>query len=314
MSDATYEQLFKRLIVHAPDVSVPLAMEFINTAYSRALALHDWSALRALVNVYIPAAESTGTLSMTQGSSTITGVGTAFTSDMEGRQVRVDAQPYFTILSVQSPTSLTVDRAWVKPSATGLAYEITLSIITTPSDFGHFISFVDPENNWKLHTSFLSENIDQWDAERTSAGTSFLVVPQGVTGSGYATIAAGLRRFELWPRPSGAHVYSYSYIRKPPLLNAYSDRPIWPIRGDVIRAGAIAELCKWPGSRQTPNPHFDLNLSALYAEDFRRELGRCAREDQEVAPTNISYDDPFNGLMFAPLDARFIQSHDIVTG
>lgn len=314
MSDQTFEALFKRLLVHAPDLSWPLAQEFVNTAYSRALALHDWSALRSRQDVFTPAVYSTGTIAMVQGSTTVTGSGTAWTSDMEGRQIYVDGQPYFTILQVVGPTQVTVDRAWAQANEAGLSYEIGLYIFTAPSDFLHFISFTDPANNWRLHTDFLSEDVDRWDAERSSAGTPFLVLNQGVTGSGYATIAAGLRRFELYPRPTGEHLYSYTYYRKPALLSAYSDRPIWPLRGDALRAGAIAELCKWPGTKQTPNPHFDLNLYALYEQDFQREIGRCAREDQEVAATNIRYDDPFHGMLFAPLSASFLQAHDIVVG
>jgi hypothetical protein len=55
MADQTYEQLFKRLLLHAPGLSPQLAGEFINTAYSRALGLHDWSALRGRADVFIPA-------------------------------------------------------------------------------------------------------------------------------------------------------------------------------------------------------------------------------------------------------------------
>jgi hypothetical protein len=313
MADQTYEQLFKRLLLHAPGLSPQLAGEFINTAYSRALGLHDWSALRGRADVFIPAPYATGTIDLTLGSPTMTGTGTAWTSAHEGWQLKIAGQAYFDVVSVDSPTQITLSRAWAMDSVTGSEYSLSLTIVNTPSDFLHFISFVDPQNNWKLHQGFLPEEIDSWDAERTSSGTPFLVVPAGVT-SGFATIASGLRRFELWPRAAGAHTYSYTYYRKPALMSAFSDRPIWPLRGDAIRAGALTELCKWPGTSQTPNPHFSLELSQVYQTDFDREIGRCAREDQEVAATDITYNDPFHGLMFAPLDARYLQSHDVVVG
>lgn len=313
MSDQTFEQLWKRLIVHAPGIPVPLAKEFVNTAYSRALALHDWSALRGRVDVFIPAQQAAGTVAVAQGSSTVTGSGTAFGTDMPGRQIRIGNSSYYTILTVDIfLQTLTIDRAWVGETASGLSYEINAAYFAAPSDFNHFISFIDPANNWKLHLKFLSEDIDRWDAERTSAGTPFLVVSQGLTPSGITGVSANLRRFELWPRSVGPHVYSYSYIRKPPLLSAASDLPIWPLRGDILRAGALSQLCRWPGTVQAPNPHFSADLAQLYENDFVRELGRAAREDQEIAATNIQYDDPFGGMIFAPLDARFIQSHDIV--
>ncbi len=312
MSDQTFEQLWKRLVVHAPDIPIPLAQEFVNTAYSRALGLHDWSALRARSEVFVPAEHSAGTVDVTQGSAALVGSGTAWTADMEGRQFRVAGQPYYTILAVTSATAITLDRPWADETATGQDYTINYVYVRVPEDFGHFLSFADPSNNWRLHTNFLSEDIDRVDAERTSAGTPFVVVSQGVTPAGSATIDPGLQRFELWPRPNGPHLYSFFYMKKLPLMSANADRPIFPLRGDVLRAGAIGELCKWPGTIQTPNPHFNLDLQAIYERDFIRELDRCDREDQEISATNISYDDPFGGMIFAPLDAKFIQSHDIV--
>lgn len=310
MSDQTFEQLFKRVRLHAPDLSPQLAMEFVNTAYSRSLALQDWSALRSRADIYIPPAHIDGTIDLTLGSAVVVGTATNWTSDMEGWQLRINGQAYFDILSVDSSTQITLSRPWAMESVLGSEYEISLTIINTPSDFLHFIDVIDPQNNWKLHLGFLPEQIDAWDAERTSSGSPFLVVPAGVT-LGFATIPDGLRRFELWPRAVGAHTYSYTYYRKPALMATFSDRPIWPIRGDALRAGALVELCKWPGTKVTPNPHFSLELAQVYQTDFDREIGRCAREDQEVAATDITYNDGFNGLSFAPFDAKFLQTHAI---
>ena len=71
---------------------------------------------------------STGTVTMTEGSTTITGSGTAFLSARDkGRRFRVRGMTKygdFTISSVTNGTEVIADRAWRGPTKSGLAYDI----------------------------------------------------------------------------------------------------------------------------------------------------------------------------------------------
>lgn len=71
---------------------------------------------------------STGTLTMTDTDTAVTGSGTTFVSARDlGRRLRIRGMPQagdFTITAVGGATSLTLDRAWPFPGKSGLAYDI----------------------------------------------------------------------------------------------------------------------------------------------------------------------------------------------
>lgn len=309
MSDQTFQQLWQKLIVYAPNIPVPLAQDFVNAAYSDALAMGGWAALRGDGDFFIPPPETTGTVTLTEGSAVMTGSGTSWTVSLEGQQLVVDGTgPYYTVLTVDTPTQITLDRVWGNESITNTPYTIQLIYVRPPSDFLYFLDVVDVQNNWKIRINdILQEDIDRFDAQRSYAGTTWIAAPAGLTPAG-STVEAGLRRYELWPRPTGPKTFAYRYIRRPALMSAATDRPIWPIRGDILRSGAIAELCNWPGTEQLPNPFFDVNLYQLHRSRFEREINKAQREDQEFTATDIRYN--MYNLPWAPLDAKFLQTHD----
>lgn len=87
----------------------------VNTSISRAqkefMNYGDWGFLQQYQgNVYIPivAVYSTGYVSVTSGSQTITGTGTTWTADMVGRYFRVSDQETYEIQAFVSTTSLTL--------------------------------------------------------------------------------------------------------------------------------------------------------------------------------------------------------------
>lgn len=308
MSDQTFGQLWRRLKLHAPGLPIPLAQEFINTAYSKALGMGDWSGLRGEAEFVLPPIYNAGTFSVTQGATGVAGSGTAWTADMEGRQIFADGKaPFYTILRVEDPQTLFIDRPWADSTVTNGTYQIQLIYVRAPSDFLRFLRVVDPSVNWLLRTNVLQEMIDRWDPQRSNSGQAWVIAPAGFTPAGSTTISAGLRRFEVWPRAQDTF-YKYTYIRKPSLLSADTDRPIFPIRGDALRAGAIAELSKWPGTAQEPNPYFDARFYQIYEEDFTRKINQCQREDQEITPTDVAYANETQ-FPWAPVDANFIQTH-----
>jgi len=324
VSDANFEGLWKRLRVFAPEAPIPLVQEFVNTAYSRALAYHLWNDLRGQSAAQVPALYNTGNVTVVQGSATVTGVnGAAFTTAMINRQFFTGAgtvadpsstgtlAPYYTIIARPDATTLTLDRPYEKPTdATGdLTYSILQVYIEMPSDFLRFESIVDIDNNWKLHTNFRQEQINIWDAKRSVSGTTWIVAsapPRFPSGG-----AAEIQRYELWPKTSpGPKTFPFWYTKKPALLSAATDRPISPIRGDVIRKGALAELACWPGTGTSPNPYFNLDLHVRLDKEFTDGLDHLVREDNERSQRAVWYED-WEGVPYAPIDARYLQTHDV---
>lgn len=302
MADSTFLQLWRRLKAHAPDLPVPLAQEFVNTAYSRALGSYRWSQLRGAGTLYVPAPYETGTVSLTNGSATVTGSGTAWTASLEGRQLILGGiAPFRDIADVSSATSLTLSQAYQGPDLTSQTYSIQLCYPTLPTDFEMFISVVDLVRNWKLWDAFLPEFVDRWDAQRSYTGTPWIVLPA-------APNTAGVRRCEVWPRPGVEATFQFTYLKKPALMSADADAPIYPLRGDVIREGALAELALWPGLANQPNLYFSPETHRLHEQRFWKGVGLCQVEDQEIFPTNFYYPE-WDSWPHVPLDAKFLQQH-----
>lgn len=306
MSQETFEQLWKRLLIYAPECPPVLAQEFINTAYSKCLSHMGWTGVRGESAIILPAPYTTGTISATQGSATITGSSTVFASTMVGRQLFTEGQsPYYTIIAVASATSLTLDREWEKASVSGSTYEINLVYPVMPEDFLYFEAVVDTSNNWKMRTDFQQWQIDSMDPQRSDSGT-----PWVLAAATFSPVVGeeNQPRYEIWPRTSGPKTYPFRYMKRINLLSAASDLPIFPIRGDVLRAGALAELSRWPGTGSAPNPYYGETNYRMNHEQYMGGLRQLEREEQSLNQTDIHYDE-WEGYPLAPLDARYIQEH-----
>jgi hypothetical protein len=304
---STFVDLWRDLLVLAPNLPIPFAQRAVNVAYRRALDSFRWSALRGESEFYIPVPETTGTVDVTQNSLTVTGAGTAWTSALVGRQFFVGGKaPYYTVAAVSSPTSLTLDRVWGAASATGQSYSIQLVYLTPVSDFLQFTDIRDVTNNWRWMGLTTVEFLDKFDAQRSYSGTSYVLaaVPPGSTATGFP-------RYEIYPRPPGEASYPYRYIRRPAELSANSDVPLYPIRPETLRYGALAEIAKWPGTSDRPNPYFDTNIFAENEAAFQESVGRDNRIDQEINPTDLSYEPVSTGFPSFPWSASFIQSHPL---
>lgn len=312
MSDTTFEALWRRLLLYFPELPVALAQEFVNTAYSRALARKHWSALRGYGEFVIPATYSTGTASAAVNDTAVGGNGTTWTTAMVGRQIYFGGTgPYYTVVRVDSPGDLVLDRPYggTEDLSNG-TYTIELIYLPVPSDFLSLLSVRDIDNNWKLYINrFSQEQIDSWDSQRSTSGTPWLIVP-----AAYSTAVSGTNtpstvptpRYEIWPRSGGTKRYSFEYIKQIPLLSAASDRPIFPLRGDVLRHGALAELAMWPGTRQLQNPYFSTDQHSTHEDAFDKGLNAIEVEDENIAQTMIRY---HSDMPYAPFDAAWLQSH-----
>lgn len=317
MADQTFEQLWKKVQLYAPDLPTPLAQEFINTAYSHAITWDRWKELRQEFDLSLPVVHQDGLVEAYRGDPVVVGTGTNWTANMLYRQFMVNSiTPMFTIIGVDVPNQeITLDRVFAGThEGPNLSYEIGQYYIEVPSDFGTWDIVRDVDNNWKLHTNFQQRQIDVWDTKRATTGTPWVVAaaPSRLTYlAGVPTSAPPVMRYEFWPRPSpGPKNYACRYIRKPPLLTNPDDRPHAPIRGDVLRKGALAELALWPGTATVKNPYYDIQNHNVMAKEFLQGLSECWKMDQEYAQTAILYED-WEGVPYAPIDARYLQSHDI---
>lgn len=308
--DTTFGELYRMLELYSPKCPPALLQQFVNNAYSRALSAYSWSALRGTGAFYVATPYQTGTVTMTNGSATVTGVGTSWISAAHAEKQLVvgNLGPFWDIATVDSPTQLTLTTPWVGITGS-YTYAIQLIYLVMPTDFLALTFIADVSSNWwPLEFTMTQETIDKYDPRRTLGSTPIHVVEATVSPF---TSSLNQVRYELWPRTTGEKVYFYRYGKRLPLLDADSDRILYPLRGDIVREGALADLSMFPGTEENTNRYYDPSGAqanyhlALYKEG----LSLAKLDDQGMRPLNVSYKDEYMNLFPLPGSDWWTRNH-----
>lgn len=172
----SYQQVWNRLLLRCPSLSPKLAQDFVVNAFRRLAEMRRWSWLVKFGQFIVPDVYSTGTVTVTLNSTTVTGVNTVWTAAMVGRQFRVGlAAPIYTVAQFNTSTSIELDSVWGGDSASGETYSIYQCFFTVPTDFYQFITVVDPEFAWQLFLDASQSEINAMDPQRANVGNSYLV-------------------------------------------------------------------------------------------------------------------------------------------
>jgi hypothetical protein len=313
----TYAGLWRRVKLHAPDVSPLLAQDWITRSFREVAERRCWSWLLKPGQFVLPVVVKDGTVTVTLNSAAVTGnaaAAAAWSTSLIGRQFRIGSStPIYTITDVTTVVAandtLTLDQVWGAATAAAQNYEIYQAYVTVPSDFHSFIAVIDPSQNWRLWANRWSQgDLNAWDAARTNAGSSYTLVPFA-----YDTTTTPPRpRYELWPHQKAAYVYPYLYeIRATDLGDSGAVLPFY-IRGDVLLEGALAKAARWPGVTGAPNPYYDLVLAREHETRFQQQVAELGRQDDEVLEQDIQYYQGWNSLPWAPFpgDAAWLQKHE----
>jgi hypothetical protein len=300
MANKTLRAMGREIRLYNPDVGIKLAESWINNRYLRASEKYMWSYKMAESQFDTPIVYNTGTVTMTDGSATVTGSGTTFTSGMVGRLIKVSTYSYL-ISAFGSSTSITIDRNWENATESGSSFSIVGAVITPPTDFQSFVSVYDPVESWTLRLGLNSQWLNIVDPQRTYGASPRALVSRFYNSSDVAT-------YELWPHPTVQRNYPYLYEKRIAAL-AVGGTPPPIIRSDVLILGALADLSRWPGTPGRPNPLADPNRLnwRMYDEEYRRELEKLFVEDQNIYLNN--YMPKRFQTNIAPMDADYIQSH-----
>lgn len=190
----TFQDLWNKVILRCPSVSPKLAQDFIVNAFRRLAERKRWSWLVKQGQFITPDVYITGTVSVTNGSNLVTGVGTTWTGAMVGRQFRVGlAAPIYTIQSVLSTTSLELDAPFGGPTGTTVGYNIYQCFFAVPEDFHQFITVYDVNFNWQLVLDISQYELNIWDAQRANVGNPFVVSFRDYTTSQVGLVGTALQ-------------------------------------------------------------------------------------------------------------------------
>lgn len=130
----TYGELKLRFVKAFPGVDVELIEGWIGDVLADILHELPWQRQNATSVLQTVAPYSTGTITLTAGSNSVTGSGTTFSALMTGRALRVTGRNEIYEFTQVSPTTGTLDRGYEGTSSAGLSYSIFQHVYVLPAD------------------------------------------------------------------------------------------------------------------------------------------------------------------------------------
>lgn len=204
----TFDQIVGRVLLHCELAGEPLARVWVDNAFREIGEYRPWSWKVRRGQFLIPTVYNTGTMTVTTGSDTVTGIGTVWDSSLEGRQFRAGNPPLYTVKKVFSTTSLQLDLPWAAASLTSSGYEIYQCLFTAPADFFSFISVLNPTAGFQMGWGVEARELDQKDSQRKSAGLPYLVASADYTLDGAGTVGAVVHAIGTGASPSSSGIYT----------------------------------------------------------------------------------------------------------
>lgn len=207
----------------------------------------------------------TGTMTATEGSTTITGTGTTWTSGMVGRKITCENATYI-IATFVSTTEMTISTNYAGAGGGGLSYKIFQDEYSLASDCEDVLS-VRQENHPHKLIKVGIEVIDDYYPQRSSFGYPVAYSIVGYDSSDYMVVA-------LYPNPNVARNVYYRYKKRVTEMSADTDTPIIPLRYRWVMAkGALYVVAKY----------LDMpDIGGDFEREYRQGVAQLISADRKV--------------------------------
>ena len=219
----------------------------------------------------VPVVISPGTVTVTQGSTTVTGVGTQWIADgnvTPGMKFSLgNASPWYVINAVLTDTQLELENPYVEGDLSGSLFFIYQDVITLPQDCEKIVNLMtaDPDRGG------VAMPIARIDLD----ALVYLPRSQGVPTQ-YAMMEltdGGSQTMRVWPVPDIAYGYQITYLNKWVDLVDDTDVPqLEEDKRDIMTIGAL----KW-GYLQAFEAGKAQLAEARYERDLARAIGIASR-------------------------------------
>lgn len=322
----TFHELVSEITGMVPDYSALKARRDLNRAWRDLLDKRPWSFLIAEGAFAAPAALTTGTVTITQGSrlvqpdadATAAWNAVPLTSFL-ARQFRFGAEGSIYNLTAWTAGALELDRPVFEASATGIGYRIYQCYFPPPPeamagappgefDFNRWISVLDPVQAYPLKLDKGKAWLDVRDPQRADAGPAYYIVD-------YKTSATGVPLYEFWPHPTGGQQYVCLYKRRGLAFTSGTQAlPQMLPDGLVLNRALYRSVYPWAAANAGRFPALQrTNWQYLIREargDYLMDLQAAQLQDDNVMLQSIT--GPRRVWpAFGPIDGRFMQSHSM---
>ena len=227
----TFGELKDTIQDMVPELGMETIGKIVANKYRSLLKNWQWSFLKGYKNINLVGPYITGTVSVVNGSVTVTGVGTAWTTDMAGRFIRIGNVPYtfYQVQGVTDATHLTLTQPYGGTSVSGQSYTM----------FQHIYNFgVDVREIIKITydialTEKTVEYFDRNDPYRSTSGTPLYWADRGIDSNAF-------RLIEIYPPPSDAYALKVSFWKGIQDLN--DDNDVILLRDDLLQEASLVDL------------------------------------------------------------------------
>lgn len=256
-------------LVGATDTVVVTAKWLVNEAMSDLFYVHDWPWRRKTDVGQTVAPYTTGTVTATLGSTTVTGSGTTFTSAMVGRKFRVSGDlDFYAIATFVSTTELTLADAYVNATAAAKAYEIYQDTYALGSDVDRVVGLQLQDPDYQVIFGGDRELYDHFPNPQSEAPPDTAFVYQQNTSGNW--------QVQFYPIPDDLLQYQYQYYSRLTLLSADAD--------DLTTVNLIPvklhQLIVWRtylmglASGMEDDPVLSKAIEARYNQTLAQEIGQ----------------------------------------
>jgi hypothetical protein len=273
-----------------PGISLDTIDEKINSRYGLILALMNWQGLEVKSSIQSVAAYTTGTITLTEGSTAVTGTGTAWTSALNGLQLVLPGSGNWYTVAIVDGTHLALDRPY-DPFVTGdppvtLGYAIAQTVYPLPANCRQMRMIQHPFTGIALgEMTELEFGQLEGFAMTGDPAAKYILQPPGqdpVTG-------APVQRVMLYPIPLRAHNYPLLYEEKAPGFDGQntSEGPLDFVSDAALLNGCMADL---ELQKTTPNMAKVAAFQALFQEHF---TGMLHVENHKRPPRPLTMGDQY---------------------
>jgi hypothetical protein len=278
----------------------------LNSRHAEQMDSYDWSRSRQAVIIGTKADKTTGTIAVTQDSSTVVGTGTAFDSTDIGRSITIsDQNSYFQIKAVASATSFTLGDLFgntvTYPGATasGLSFCVFTRLYSVGAGIEQIISVTYQSKLTETSTSYL----DAIDPSRkaTSDGPVYFA-----RGERLMTGTNDIVRIEFHPRPSSPIAINVGVKLGHTDLGP-SDNPIVP--SAPLEWGAAIDMAYSLHARTSDKGSRWLILADKWTVEFEKALEKAKAEDSKKFGVIQSVTDIYGDIGRG--DTDFGLNHDV---
>ena len=276
-----------------------LAMDWLNGRYAEVLERAPFQFLAKEGTITTVAAISAGTVTLTNGSTTVTETtsnANGWSSSVEGRffRRRGDSEYYsISTFTDANPDTLTLARGYEGSTSTLETYDLWARYYSLASDVRHVVSVFTASGPVAQLTEVSQSDMDAGFPSRPSLGEPHYWSMAGRDSS-------NLLRVEFYPAPDTAEGVYYRYIQSTPSLADASTTILPQIPVSLLRAGWLSDYWSWRGaSGDDSGVTLKLAQAQRFENEFQKRVSELiARECLALSPKRIRLQSRFTRHRF----------------